>query len=170
MGQEKLLFGTDIRLRYEFQDNFNQKYYGDHPKKGSADGGFLLGRLRAGLDYTPSDKIHMAVWMQDSRVWGMALSDSAFYNDKIGCEQNCNKDPWELSDTYIEIKRPFDVPVHFKAGRQRIVYGDRRVFGPGQWGNTGRWIWDAVSISCRFEKGFVDAYYGRTIIRERLRF
>ncbi|MBW1679802.1 MAG: alginate export family protein, partial [Deltaproteobacteria bacterium] len=107
---KKLTFGTNIRLRYEFQDNFNQKYYGDNPKRGSSDDGFLLGRFRAGFDY--------------------------------------------------------DIPLTFKGGRQRIFYGDKRVFGPGQWGNTGRWIWDATKLSYKFKGGFVDAYYGRTLLHE----
>ncbi len=166
LANETLVFGTDIRLRYEFQDNFNQKHCGDNPPKGSSDDGFLLGRFRAGFDYRPSEIIHLTVWMQHSDVWGMALDESDFYNDKFRCEHNPNKDPWELSDTYIEIKKPFDIPLTFKGGRQRIVYGNKRVFGPGQWGNTGRWIWDAVKISYRFEEGFVDTYYGRTVIHE----
>jgi len=166
MAEEKLVFGTDIRLRYEFQKDFNQKYYGDNLPKGSSDDGFLLGRFSAGFDCRPSEMIHMALWMQHSDVWGMALNESDFYNQKFRCGHNPNKDPWELSDTYIEIKRPFDVPITFKGGRQRIVYGNKRVFGPGQWGNTGRWIWDALNISYKFEKGFVDTYYGRTMIHE----
>ncbi|MBW1829362.1 MAG: hypothetical protein JRI74_08065, partial [Deltaproteobacteria bacterium] len=69
-AEEKLVFGTDIRLRYEFQDNFNQKYYGDNPKQGSSRDGFLLGRFRAGFDYRPSEMIHLTLWMQHSEVWG----------------------------------------------------------------------------------------------------
>jgi hypothetical protein len=163
-AEEKLVFGTDIRLRYEFQENFNQKYYSDDPPKGSSDDGFLLGRFRAGFDYRPTETIRMALWIQHSDVWSMALDEGDFYNQIIRCGHNPNRDPWELSDTYIEIKRPFGFPIVFKGGRQRIVYGDKRVFGPGQWGNTGRWIWDALNISYRFEKGFVNTYYGKTMI------
>jgi len=166
LAGDKLVFGTDIRLRYEFQDNFNQKYYGDNPKQGASDDGFLLGRFRAGLDYRPCETIHLTVWMQHSEVWDMALPDSAFYNQKLEREHNPNKDPWELSDTYLEVKRPFELPLVFKGGRQRIIYGNKRIFGPGQWGNTGRWIWDAVSLSYPFNRGFVDVYYGRTVIHD----
>jgi len=170
LANETLVFGTDIRLRYEFQDNFNQKYYGDNPKQGSSRDGFLLGRFRAGFDFRPSEMIHLTLWMQHSEVWGMALPDSAFHNKKINCEHNPNKDPWELSDTYLEIRRPFDTPLILKGGRQRISYGNKRIFGLGQWGNTGRWIWDAINISYKFEKGFVDTYYGRTVIHDPDRF
>jgi hypothetical protein len=114
--------------------------------------------------------IHLTVWMQHSDFWGMALPNRAFYSEKIGCQHNPNKDPWELSDTYLEIKRPFDAPLAVKGGRQRIVYGNKRIFGPGRWGNTGRWIWDALSISYMYMKGFFDVYYGRTVIHDPYKF
>ena len=163
---KKLTFGANIRFRYEFQDNFNQKYYGDNPKKGSSDDGFLLGRFRAGFDYKPSKKVHLAIWMQDSEVWDIALSDSAFYKGNFGMEHNPNKDRWELWDTYLEVKELFNLPLTFKGGRQRIFYGNKRIFGPGEWGNSGRWIWDATKLSYKFKGGFVDAYYGRTQLHE----
>jgi len=81
-------------------------------------------------------------------------------------EHNPNKDHWELSDTYVEIREPFDVPISFKGGRQRLAYGNNRVFGPGTWGNSGRWIWDAVKVSVKFSGGFYDAYYGQTMAHE----
>ena len=37
---KKLTFGVQSRFRYEFQNNFNQLYYGTHPAKGAADDGF----------------------------------------------------------------------------------------------------------------------------------
>lgn len=166
MANDVFVFGLDVRFRYEFQNHFNQKYYGTNPPQGASDDGFVLGRFRTGLDYRPCSRIHLSAWMQNSEVWGMALPQSVFYNRKFSCDHDPNKDRWELSDTFLEIKRPFDTPLEFKAGRQRIVYGDRRIFGPGQWGNTGRWIWDALKMSCRFKGGFSDIYYGRTMLHD----
>ncbi|MBU4261534.1 MAG: alginate export family protein [Proteobacteria bacterium] len=170
VADDTLVFGMSMRFRYEFQDNFNQKYYGENPKLGSADDGFLLGRLRAGFDYKPSEKIHLALWLQDSECWDMALPDSAFYDRKLEMGNNPNKDHWELWETYLEIMEPADVPLTVKVGRQRIYYGDKRIFGPGEWGNTGRWIWDAAKFSHTFQGGFVDAYYGRTMVHEPTEF
>jgi hypothetical protein len=164
--EEKLTFGANVRFRYEFQENFNQLYYGDDPARGDSNDGFLLGRFRTGLDYTPFKNMHLAVWMQDSEVWDIALADSAFYKGNFGMEHNPNKDRWELWDTYLEIKDLFDFPLSFKGGRQRIFYGNKRIYGPGEWGNTGRWIWDAVKLSYKFNGGFIDGYYGRTQIHE----
>ncbi len=160
-----LRFGTDLRFRYEFQDDFNMKYYGDNPPQGSSnDDAFLLGRFRAGFDYLPSYTTHLALWMQDAEAWDLAIPDSAFYNSTLGDENNPYKDRWEIWKAYIETKGVFDLPLTLKAGRQRIFFGDKRVFGPGEWGNTGRWIWDAIRTSYKFNHGFVDVYYGRTMI------
>lgn len=161
-----LIFGGAIRFRYEFQDNFSQKYYGNNPARGSSDDGFLLGRFRAGLDYRPSQKIHLSLWMQNSEVWDIALPDSAFYTATFAKEHNPNKDRWEFWDTYLEVKELFGLPLTVKGGRQRIFYGDNRIFGPGEWGNDGRWIWDAAKVSYSFSGGFLDAYYGRTQLHE----
>jgi len=43
----------------------------------------------------------------------------------------------------LEWRKTGSSPFGFKAGRQQINYRDNRVFGPGQWGNVGRYTWDA---------------------------
>ena len=166
----KLTFGTDVRFRFESQNDFNQKYYGSHPPKGDTHDNFLLGRFRLGFDYRPNETVHVALWGQDARVWGNSLHDKDFYKPVIGMKHSPNKDEFELWKTYLEIIKPFKTPLVIKAGRQPIFYGDKRIFGPGQWGNTGHWIWDAIKVSYAFKRGFIDAYYGRTMIHEPTRF
>ena len=161
-----LTFGSEFRLRYEFQHHFNQKYFGDDPPRGSSEDGFLLGRLRAGFDWMPSDRLHCSLWLQDSEAWDVALSDGVFYDRKFGLENNPNKDRWELGDAFVDVKALSSLPLTVKVGRQRIAYGNNRVFGPGEWGNTGRWIWDAAKASYTLRTGFIDAFYGRTMLHE----
>jgi hypothetical protein len=60
----------------------------------------------------------------------------------------------------------FDIPLSLKAGRQLIIYGDKRVFGPGEWSNVCGWLWDAAKLSYRFNRGFVDVFYGQTVIHD----
>ncbi|MCD4715823.1 MAG: alginate export family protein [Desulfobacterales bacterium] len=165
-GEEKLTFGANTRFRYEYQDNFNAKYYGDRPKKGEANDGFLLGRFRLGFDYRPTQNIHLAVWMQHSEVWDLALKEEDFYKNNFKRENNPYEDSYELYDTYVEIDEIFSQPLSMKLGRQVIAYGDMRIFGPGQWGNTGRWIWDAGKLSYKFKAGFLDAFYGKTQLHD----
>jgi len=162
----KLTFGTEVRLRGESQDNFNLKFYGSDPPNGDTNDKFVLWRLRMGIDYRPSDVIHLRVWGQDARAFGCGFDREDFYNPIFRMQTNPCEDEWELWETYLEVKRPFAWPVALKAGRQRIYYGDKRVFGPGQWGNSGKWIWDAAKVSLFIPKGFVDIFYGRTMLHE----
>lgn len=160
----KLSFWANIRLRYEYQDNFNAKFYGNNPKKGESNDGFLLGRFRFGLHYDPNEIIRVSLGVQHSEAWGVAFKESDFYNDKFGRRHNPYEDDWEPFDTYLEIRKV--LPFSIKVGRQVITYGNKRIFGPGQWGNTGKWLWDAAKLAYKFECGFVDAYYGQTIVHD----
>ncbi|MBN1142601.1 MAG: alginate export family protein, partial [Deltaproteobacteria bacterium] len=163
---KNLTFGANVRLRYEFQNSFNQKYYGDNPAAGKEHDGFLLGRFRAGFDWRPTEKIHVSLWGQDAEAWDSEMSDADFFNNTFERIHHPNKDRWELFETFVEIKDMFDTGLGIKAGRQRICYGDNRIFGPGEWGNSGLWIWDAVKGSWVFERGFVDCFYGQTLIHQ----
>jgi len=104
--------------------------------------------------------------MQDSRAYDVALPDKAFYKPGLDLEHNPYKDYLEPFDTYVEIKNLLGRGLSVKAGRQTIRYGDNRIFGPGQWGNTGRYIWDAVKLSYKFSKNFTDIFYGANIIHD----
>jgi hypothetical protein len=162
--KNKLKFWSNIRFRYEMQDNHNAQYYGSDPAKGKEDDTFLLGRFRFGFHYNLNEIIHLSVGIQHSEVWDLALKEDDFYKSIFGHPNNPYEDSWEPFDTYIEIKNL--LPFSIKAGRQLIYYGNMRVYGPGQWGNTGRWIWDAVKLHYPFKKGFLDTYYGQTMIHD----
>ena len=170
VADDLLRINADIRYRWEYEDNFNQKFYGKNPPKGDSDDGFLLQRIRLTFDFNPHKNVHISAGLQDSRAYDVALPDDAFYNSRLGLEHNPNKDYLEPFDTYLELKKLFGRKLSLKGGRQIIAYGDKRIFGPGKWGNTGRYIWDAVKLSYRFGDNFVDTFYGRNIIHEPDRF
>jgi hypothetical protein len=162
----------DVRFRFEYEDGFNQKFYGRNPPKGEldADDLYLLQRIRLGYLWRPYKNVLLSVGIQDARVYDMALPDDAFYNARLGLEHSPNEDFFELFDTYLEIKGLYSPELSLKAGRQTIAYGDNRVFGTGQWANTGRYIWDAVKLSYKVEDSFIDTFYGRNIVHEPARF
>ena len=162
----KLVFWSSLRFRYEMQDNFNIKSYGARPVAGKQDDSFLIGRLRLVFSYQPIEDLLVSIGMQHSMVWDLALDKSDFYNTKFRKENNPYEDKWEPYNTYIQVSNILSQPLTLKAGRQLIHYGDHRIFGPGQWGNTGRWIWDAIKASYKASWGFLDAYYGRSIIHD----
>lgn len=82
-------------------------------------------------------KIHTQV--QDARVSGSYFSDKDFKGGN-----NPFHDPFDINQLYIEYW-PFE-QFGIKAGRQSISFGDRRIFGPDDWGNTGRYAWDAIRL------------------------
>jgi hypothetical protein len=55
-------------------------------------------------------------------------------------------------------------------GRQRIAYGDNRVFGPGEWKNSGKWVWDAAKFSFTRGNHFVDIFYGGSMLHDPNKF
>ena len=171
MAEEDLLkFNGEIRYRWEYEDNFSQKFYGENPPKGGSDDGFLLQRIRLTFDFNPHKNVYISAGLQDSRAYDVALSDDTFYKSRLGLEHNPNEDHWELFDTYLELRNLFGQELSLKGGRQIIAYGDRRVFGPGKWGNSGKYIWDAVKLSYKFGENFVDTFYGANIIHKPDRF
>jgi hypothetical protein len=155
----------EVRLRYEMFDNFNDKYYGANPSKGEAEDVFLLSRIRLGLDYTATDTLSARLCIQDARAFGWGFSHEDWYSREFGMEDNPQEDYLELSDAYI-IKSFERIPLTMIAGRQRIMYGDGRAFGPGEWKNSGRWIWDAVKFSWKRDKDYLDLFYGKTVLHD----
>ncbi len=166
LAEHRVKIKAGIRYRWEYQDRFNQKYYGADPPEGKTDNGFLLQRARFVIGFQPHGDIYLSAGLQDSRAYNLALADRAFYNPRLGLYHNPDKDYLEPFDTYLELKNLFACRLSLKAGRQIIAYGDKRIFGPGEWGNTGRYIWDAVKVSYRSGKNFIDAFYGKNIIHD----
>lgn len=79
---------SNIRFRYEIQNNFNLKAYGGNPVVGEEDDNFLLGRFRAGFKYRPFESILLSAGIQHSDVWDNALDDSSFFQKSFNREHN----------------------------------------------------------------------------------
>lgn len=131
---ETIGIGGTYRLRGEINDEFNVKKYGT----GTTDD-FLLSRLRLEIDIKLAKNMKIHTQVQDARVSGSYFSDKDFKGGN-----NPFHDPFDINQLYIEY-RPFE-QFGIKAGRQSISFGDRRIFGPDDWGNTGRYAWDAIRL------------------------
>jgi hypothetical protein len=155
LGPGTLDIGVNIRTRYEFTDNFDVRRYGteenDH---------LLLLRTRLSLDYHFGKPAHVYVEMQDARYCSSELKRSVFTGS------NPFYDEADLRQAFFEWQRMGGTPLGFKAGRQSITYGDRRIFGPGEWGNVGRYWWDAARLYVHTDWVKVDLLYGRRIVSE----
>ena len=158
VGSGELDISGSLRLRYEYVGNYNRKEYGLEKNDG-----FFLERFRLQFDMHWEDRLRLFLQFQDARVFNYKLKDRDFIS-------NPNKDENELQQGFVEIQPAARIPVTFKLGRQVIAYGDDRIFGPGDWGNTGRVLWDAAKLRYNAGKFAVDTFYGRTIIHEPYRF
>ncbi len=136
-----LSFAGTYRLRGEVQDDFNVRAYGTGTRED-----YLLSRLRLEIDWRWTSRFRLHAQFQDARTLGLSFSDEDFLGGN-----NPYHDPFDINQLYLEW-RPIK-KVGLKIGRQAISYGDRRVFGPGDWGNTGRYAWDAVRLEIN-EKSF----------------
>lgn len=152
-----------VRLRFESFDNMNEKYYGTNPKVGEAHDSYLMTRVQLGLTYKFNDNLSAKISMQDARVidWGFKSSD--WYNKEFGQVHSTQTDSFELARTYLEYKNS---NVTVTAGRQSISYGDARVYGPGEWKNSGKRVWDALKVSLQDGDNFLDFFYGATMLHD----
>ena len=162
LGSATVNFGGSLRTRYEYLHNYNKKSYG-MDKKGTnpwghdKDDGFFMERLRLNMDAMWSDRYRFFVEFQDANIWDYDLPDRAF-------PSNPYEDDTELQRAFIEIKNIVDSLLTFKLGRQTIAYGDWRIFGPGAWSNTQKWLWDAAKLRYKTKKMMADLFYGRNVI------
>jgi len=163
--KEKLTLGTELRFRYETLDNFNASGYGKDVPAGKEDDSIYLGRVRAGANYTPSEKVRFSLWGYQANAWDLSVPKQTFYNPVFGCEDDHYEDRLELYKAYVEIRPVTQLKI--KVGRQRLDYGDFRTFGLCNWTNTGPYLWDAVKLSYDFGKdNFIDTFYGRIKIND----
>lgn len=166
-----LRFDLSVRYRFEIWDGLNAKNYGDDSPDaiGNINDKILLQRIIPGITYKNKNLI-VAFHLQDSRAFGWSLRDkkdpNLFKIRKTGTESpfytmNPQEEFFEIYDLYVEYKNLFK-NITVKAGRQKIFYGDNRIFGPGDWGNTGRWTWDAIKFSYRKGESIIDIFGGGT--------
>jgi hypothetical protein len=133
-GKSEFVLSGNYRTRGEIQQGYNIKTYGTDENET-----FLLSRLRLNLEYRYASRLKVFVQFQDARETGSSFIDADFLE-----KNNPFRDPFDINNLYISFK-PAD-SIEFIVGRQSVNLGGRRVFGPGDWGNTGRYIWDAVNV------------------------
>jgi hypothetical protein len=164
----QLSFDGELRERFEIWEGLNKKAYGDNSlnfkgkKMGDADDQLWLQRLNFGLTYQ-SKRLTAKIHLYDARVWGWSLYQNDFIKNK-GTVDEYVMDPYEENFDLFYGYSKTQLNDHFslKAGRQKIWYGDKRAFGPGSWGNSVGWLWDAVKFSYKQQRHFFDIFYGQT--------
>jgi len=172
-------FDLSVRYRLELWNGLNAKNYGDDGPDaiGNLNDKVLLQRIIIGSTYTHSEKLRIAFHIQDSRAFGWSLQKDKYPDLYKICQtgtestyymMNPQEEYFEIYDLFVEYKqllKNFSV----KVGRQKIFYGDYRIFDPSIWGNTGRWTWDAIKISYKKGEDYVDVFGGGTKTHDPLR-
>lgn len=143
-------FSGQARLRFEYDDGFGIKGYepGGHDQ-------LLLERIRFELSTRFWDRPRLFLQLQDAHAFFTKLRASDFP------QSNPIEDTLDIRQLFIEWLKIGGSPVGFRVGRQQISYGDQRVFGPGNWGNTGRFAWDAAMLKIETESLWSDLWVGR---------
>ncbi|HEC99700.1 MAG TPA: hypothetical protein ENN18_04890 [Proteobacteria bacterium] len=154
LGPAILDISGTYRLRGEMQDETNIRTYGTGTKED-----YILSRLRLDLDLQLPHAIRLHTQIQDAEAMGLSFSDKDFSPGN-----NPYHDPFDINQAYVEYRPVKEATL--KVGRQSISFGDRRVFGPGNWGNTGRYAWDAARF--RYNNDYIDSNWltGRYIIHD----
>lgn len=143
-------FSGSYRLRGEVMNDYNIKSYATDKKED-----FIISRLRADFAIEFFNEIKLNLQLQDSREMGSSLPNSELKgNNPIRDYMDIN----QLNVTYDN-----DL-IKIKIGRQQIFYRDNRVFGPGNWSNTGRYVWDAGIISLNTEYFKSDFIVGKYVL------
>jgi hypothetical protein len=171
-------FDLSVRYRFELWNGMNAKNYGDDSPSsiGNLNDKILLQRVIPGFTYSGKN-ITASFHLQDSRAFGWSLRENKYPDlfkiRKTGTQSpyytmNPQEEYFEIYDLYLEYRQLLK-NVTVKIGRQKIFYGDYRIFGPGDWGNTGRWTWDAIKISYKRGENFIDVFGGGTKIHDPLK-
>ncbi|MDD4870628.1 MAG: alginate export family protein [Kiritimatiellae bacterium] len=151
LGDTVFSIGGSLRLRYEYVDDFNVKEYVDTQDQ------YVLERFRLECALKTMDGIQAFVQFQDAHSIDCRLK----LEDFKGTSPLVNE--FDLRQAYLQWTKIEKSPFGFKVGRQAISYRDNRVFGPGEWGNVGRYTWDAAML--KYEDSYIqlDAFYAKRI-------
>ena len=142
IGPFRLDVGGSVRYRYEHQDDFNVQRYAD-TRRGFQSDDFLLQRTRLEFTLRMGEEARAFVQLQDARVYDSDFKTDDFNWRLYSCPY---RNPLDVRQAYVEWLHIGGSPFGLKIGRQAIFYGDNRVWGPGEWGNVGRYTWDAVKL------------------------
>jgi len=157
LGPFRLDIGGSVRFRYEYSNDFNKQRYADDRKPGFHTDHFMLHRTRLDFNLRFGEEARLYVELQDARAYGSDFRKDDFV---IGCPY---WNPVDLRQAYVEMLHIGGTPFGIKVGRQKIHYGDNRIWGPGEWGNVGRYTWDAVKLILDTEAAEVHGIFANRI-------
>ena len=169
---DKLSIIGGIRERFEVLDGMNKKAYGnDASLTGKPDDTLLVSRLELGFVYKQTPDVVYTVLGYYAGVYGWSLGYDDF--KKVSGSETYWMDPQEDFDfaaLNVNVKNIAGISgLSMQLGREANRYGDKRVLGPGSWGNSYGWLWDLAKFSYKFDGNFIDTFYGQTKDKDKKR-
>ena len=149
-GPVTLDFGGQVRFRYENAVGFTIKGYAP----GGGDELFLT-RVRLDLSARLRQGPRLVLQRQDAHAFLTRFTDEDFPSSSP------IEDTLDIRQLHAEWLHVGGSPFGVRVGRQQIAYGDQRVFGPGNWGNTGRFAWDAAMVKADTRWFWTDLWVGK---------
>ncbi len=150
-----LRLGIELRTRGEAWFGYTVK----GPERETNDRALLF-RTKLLGEYRHSKGHRLFLEIQDSRYGLSRLGPEDF-------PRTCPfEDQMEIRRAFVEASLAPGSALRLKVGRQTIAYADKRIFGPGNWGNVGRYWWDAARLSFRIHGIHTDILWGQRVIRE----
>ena len=149
-----LTIGGSYRVRYEIIDNFNVNSYGTNKEES-----FVISRFRLEMDLKLAKNLKFHTQIQDAEIVNQPIK-----NEKFKGKNNPFYDPADINELYLEYWPSNNLSVIL--GRQKFLFGGRRIFGPGDWGNTGRYRWDAIRLIYKNDLFDTNIFTGRYILHD----
>ena len=152
LGAVAVQVGGQVRLRLEDDNAFDVRGY-----RPATDDRFLLSRVMLDAAVRLSRGHQVFLELRDAHEAGSYLGEQDFPRN------NPFSDTLDIRQLFYEGLDLAGTGIAVRLGRQQISYGDQRVFGPGQWGNTGRWAWDAALVNVKRSRVDADVWVGRPV-------
>ena len=111
-AKKEIVWGGQIRPRYEFRDPFANNY-----------DSFTSMRVRTQMVTSLDSDVDLMIQLQDVRLWGEEKNTLTDYS----------ADKFDLHQGYVHLKKLGDGDHSLKIGRQIVALGGQRLIGAVEW-------------------------------------
>ena len=123
-AKKEIVWGGQIRPRYEFRDPFANNY-----------DSFTSMRVRTQMVASLDSDVDLMIQLQDVRLWGEEKNTLTDYS----------ADKFDLHQGYVHLKKLGDGDHSLKIGRQMVALGGQRLIGAVEWTQQGR-VFDGLQL------------------------
>ncbi len=151
----KLVFDVEEKMRFEVREN---NFDFDSSVDSLTDDAWLLQRARLGMLVKPTEWLSFYAQGQDLREID---SDRPNVIGQLGAEGD---DTFDLLEGWMMLGQAAE-GLSFKAGRQKLSYGDQRLVGPLEWLNPSR-TFDAAKLRFAAQAWSLDLFTSSVVAFE----